>query len=314
MSLVNLPSMNAGFGPTVPVNGIRGVLVVARPADGCSALDLRDVPENRPWIALMWRSPRTDSGSNATACTFDTKVRNAQSAGAVAAIISDDMDENLLVMSKPAGSPDPGIPSVFVTRTSGQVLRAIYQPGRIELMVTPDMLSLWMGMMVHALSFSLSFSAILLLIHLANRYQLRRRPGTLQLTVVSAQDQGLDPLELKELPIMVHRGHPRPLQDGGEEAGPSHGPAGGADGADDGPSVWEDVPLLPGDKSSSSVAAPDGGKATDGGARMLHFEIDHSKDAADACACQHACGLAPLAESVPRRRSQWPPCPGTRPT
>lgn len=40
------------------------------------------------------------------------QVRNAEGAGAIAAIVYDDVYEPLIIMSKPPDHPDPGIPSV----------------------------------------------------------------------------------------------------------------------------------------------------------------------------------------------------------
>ena len=73
------------------------------------------------WVALIVRS----GGEGLRSCPFDFKVRMAQDAGAVAAIVYDSIDGPLLIMTKLEGAEDPGIPSVFVRRTAGLQMRNI---------------------------------------------------------------------------------------------------------------------------------------------------------------------------------------------
>ena len=68
---------------------------------------------------------------------FPLQVRFAEQAGAVAAIIYDDVDEGLVIMAKPMTHPDPQIPSVFVTQKSGMLLRKLYEPGVSRVYITP---------------------------------------------------------------------------------------------------------------------------------------------------------------------------------
>ena len=91
-----------------------GVLQLSSPLEGCSTLTPPFNP-NTTTIALIKRS-----GPNATQCTFVEKVQNAQLAGYAAVIVFDYEDEGLVIMG--GSSNGVGIPSVFVTQASGQLL------------------------------------------------------------------------------------------------------------------------------------------------------------------------------------------------
>ena len=56
-------------------------------------------------------------------------MRNAESAGAVAAIVYDNVYEALIIMAKPLGNPDPDIPAIFVSQKSGIVMRKMVSTG-----------------------------------------------------------------------------------------------------------------------------------------------------------------------------------------
>lgn len=53
------------------------------------------------------------------------QVQHAADAGAVAAIVYDDVYESLIIMSKPKGHPEPTIPSVFITQRGGIIIRSL---------------------------------------------------------------------------------------------------------------------------------------------------------------------------------------------
>jgi hypothetical protein len=120
----------AAFGPALAHSGVTGdvVLVVddaAPTGDACSALT--NGPAVAGKVALM------DRGT----CTFSVKVKNAQNAGAIAAIVVDNA----------AGSPPAGmggadatitIPSVRVTLADGNTLKSYLASGlNVTLMVDP---------------------------------------------------------------------------------------------------------------------------------------------------------------------------------
>jgi hypothetical protein len=51
--------------------------------------------------------------------------------------VFDDAYEALIIMSKPLGNPDPGIPSVFVSAKAGLVMRKLLVPGQTRVRLTP---------------------------------------------------------------------------------------------------------------------------------------------------------------------------------
>lgn len=72
----------------------------------------------------------------ATRCSF-AQVKHAQDAGAVAAIVYDDVYEALIIMSKPRDHEDPGIPAVFVAQKTGIVMKKLMSPGITIVRITP---------------------------------------------------------------------------------------------------------------------------------------------------------------------------------
>lgn len=121
----DLPAL---FGPPLPLGDERllGVLKEANPLDACQPLvkPSGDLPPGIGWVALISRSPRNTNIS----CSFMDKVFNAEEAGAVGAIVFDDVNEPLKRMAAPPWSPEePGIPSVFVSQKSGMQMQKIIQ-------------------------------------------------------------------------------------------------------------------------------------------------------------------------------------------
>lgn len=64
-------------------------------------------------------------------------MRNAELAGASAAIVYDDVYEALIIMSKPRGNPDPLIPSVFVSEKAGIIMKKLLTPGQTRVRIMP---------------------------------------------------------------------------------------------------------------------------------------------------------------------------------
>ncbi len=101
----------ADFGPAPSNPGVTGQIVAATSSlatDGCSAITSSVSGK----IALM------DRGT----CNFTVKVKNAQNAGAIGAIIADNIVEGLRGMSGTDATIT--IPSVLVTMSDGTTLRA----------------------------------------------------------------------------------------------------------------------------------------------------------------------------------------------
>lgn len=125
--LVTAPAAAAGtysvgtatFGPALSNPGVTGQIVAATDAsdavglstaDGCSAFTNASQVAGK--IALI------DRGT----CNFTVKVRNAQAAGAIAAIVADNKVESVLELS--GTDATIAIPSVLVTMSDGATLRA----------------------------------------------------------------------------------------------------------------------------------------------------------------------------------------------
>jgi subtilisin family serine protease len=137
---VNTPAAIAGdypgqpglFGPDLPTTPITGNLVLATPNDGCSSLSNQSAVSGN--IALMFRNYGTSN-----ACNFTVKVKNAQNAGAVAAIVADNLAESFLVTM--AGSdPTITIPSFFISLADGLMLQGqLPSPGINATLIRVDM-------------------------------------------------------------------------------------------------------------------------------------------------------------------------------
>lgn len=65
------------------------------------------------------------------------QVRNAESAGAAAAIVYDNIYEALIIMAKPLGNPDPLIPAVFVSQKAGTVMHKMVLAGKTYAEILP---------------------------------------------------------------------------------------------------------------------------------------------------------------------------------
>jgi hypothetical protein len=120
---VLVPVGTATFGPPLTPDGVKGELALALDPGGTS---LACGPVANP-AALRGRIAVVDRG----ACTFVTKVLNAQAAGARAVIVVD----NVAGGPPPAlGGSDPAvtIPSVRVTLKDGTVIKAAMAGSRVE--------------------------------------------------------------------------------------------------------------------------------------------------------------------------------------
>ena len=112
-------SLQAFFGPWLTTLGVSGDIVpvndgTGNPTTGCNSLI--DFPSGS--IALI------DRGG----CNFDIKVFNAQTAGAVAVIVANNIPEGTfgsgLIRMAPGNSLNITIPSVFITFEDGNVIKS----------------------------------------------------------------------------------------------------------------------------------------------------------------------------------------------
>lgn len=118
----------AAFGPPLTVEGVEGSVVLADDAvgvgtDACEPL----VNRVRFAIALI------DRGG----CTFVTKVRHAEEAGAIAAIVANNVPGGPASM----GGSDPtiGIPSAGITLFEGLFLKSVLPDLVVRLRLSPDL-------------------------------------------------------------------------------------------------------------------------------------------------------------------------------
>jgi hypothetical protein len=107
----NFSANGATFGPALSAASFFGNLQLVNDGSGvttdaCQAL----VGFTAGNIALIARGT----------CNFDVKVQNAQNAGAIAAVIYNNVDDELVVMD----GAGPTIPSVFIGLSSGNALKA----------------------------------------------------------------------------------------------------------------------------------------------------------------------------------------------
>uniref|UniRef100_A0A668ASM1 E3 ubiquitin-protein ligase RNF167 n=2 Tax=Myripristis murdjan TaxID=586833 RepID=A0A668ASM1_9TELE len=123
MLFEDLPAL---FGAPLPKEGLMGMLVEARPLNGCTAIEPPPPlpPSNdanvTTFIALIRRYD----------CNFDIKVLHAQQAGFSAAIVHNMYSETLLNMnySNVTIAEEIEIPSVFTSYYASQILRKFIIP------------------------------------------------------------------------------------------------------------------------------------------------------------------------------------------
>ena len=109
----------AAFGPQLDTTGITGDVVVAEPANGCTAI----TSPVAGGIALIDRG----------ACDFSLKVLNAQLAGAIAVIIANNQGGTVTItMGAGQGANRVRIPAVMISQNDGADLKAIPSPNATE--------------------------------------------------------------------------------------------------------------------------------------------------------------------------------------
>lgn len=182
---------DAAFGGVIPSSGLRGVLQLADPVDGCAALQPpADAAAHNAAFALVQRGN----------CMFDVKVRNAQVAGYKAVVVyNNEIGRDLITMS---GRSIEGlfIPAVFVTSSSGRQLRSAIRGGDTVCFLFPSFESTaWSVMAVSFISI-LAVAAVLMTFFFVRRHRLRRVGSRLLLL---REPLGMAARDVKALPCFT---------------------------------------------------------------------------------------------------------------
>ncbi|XP_077241421.1 receptor homology region, transmembrane domain- and RING domain-containing protein 2-like [Tasmannia lanceolata] len=162
---LSFDDIEANFAPGIKESGECGKLYLAEPIDACTPLTNKVVPsegESSPFVLIIRGG-----------CTFDDKVRRAQSAGFKAAIVFDNEDTGVLVAmaGNPAGIK---IPAVFVSKASGKVLKRYSGSTDMELWIISTFEnSAWSIMAISFISL-LAMSAVLATCFFVRRHRIRR--------------------------------------------------------------------------------------------------------------------------------------------
>ncbi|KAL4423523.1 hypothetical protein ABPG77_006546 [Micractinium sp. CCAP 211/92] len=187
----------ADFGPEIPQEGMQGLLLVADPEHACTELRPPPASITSPWVALVARSQEIGG------CTFDMKVAHAEQAGAMAAIVYDDVFEPLVLMAKDPRHPDPFIPAVFVSHRSGLMMKRLTEEGKTVVTLTPSSEQLWLSMLMSACAGFLAVNVVLGALWVIRRQRIVPG-GPAAAGYGTLQRQGMTEAEIRQLPIVVY--------------------------------------------------------------------------------------------------------------
>ncbi|EYU23957.1 hypothetical protein ABFS82_14G318600 [Erythranthe guttata] len=162
---LSFQDIEANFAPSVNASGKCGTLHVAEPLDACSSLTNKinpNINDTRYPFVLIIRG----------GCSFETKVRRAQTAGFKAAIVYDNENGDLVAMAgNPAGIK---INAAFVSRASGRTLAKYAGAADAEIWIAPSFEnSAWSIMAISFISL-LAMSAVLGTCFFVRRHRIRR--------------------------------------------------------------------------------------------------------------------------------------------
>ncbi|KRT79222.1 hypothetical protein AMK59_7177, partial [Oryctes borbonicus] len=129
IALDDFKDMPSAFGGEIPYEGLQARVRYADPADGCQPLQpTPNYTSTLKWVALVSRSN----------CTFEMKIRNAQSAnydGIIVHNIGSDYIEEMSVKN----ATGIEIPSVFIGYHDGMHLKRTFSmPEGYYIVITPD--------------------------------------------------------------------------------------------------------------------------------------------------------------------------------
>ncbi|KAK1433340.1 hypothetical protein QVD17_10250 [Tagetes erecta] len=160
---LSFDGIEANFAPLVKGSGECGTLFLADPLDACAPLTnkLVEESEHQPFV-LIARG----------VCSFEDKVRRAQSAGFKAAIVYNNDNSDLVAMA--GTSTGIKIHAVFVSKTSGSTLSKYVGIPAMELWIIPSYVnSAWSIMAISFISL-LAMSAVLATCFFVRRHRIRR--------------------------------------------------------------------------------------------------------------------------------------------
>ncbi|KAF6139423.1 hypothetical protein GIB67_026265 [Kingdonia uniflora] len=163
---LSFDDIEANFAPSVKASGYGGFLYLAEPIDACSSLTNKVVDpaqELRYPFALIVRG----------GCSFEDKVRRAQTAGFKAAIVYDNEDSDSLI-AMAGGSAGIKIHAVFVSKFSGEEFKKYAGLTNVETWILPTFEnSTWSIMAISFISL-LAVSALLATCFFVRRHRIRR--------------------------------------------------------------------------------------------------------------------------------------------
>jgi len=113
----------ADFGPSLPRTPLFKTIVYAQPGHACAPLVNAEALRGN--IALIDRGPRDDEVCPMPNPYFANKVARVQAAGAVAAVVANDREGDLVFMGAVSGdqASQVAIPSLFVSKETGDKLK-----------------------------------------------------------------------------------------------------------------------------------------------------------------------------------------------
>lgn len=182
--------LEANFVLATKGSGLCGILQRAEPSDGCSPLTNKAVSGEglESPFALIERGK----------CSFERKIRNAQSAGFKAAIVYNNEDGNSLV-AMGGGSRGVTIHAVFVSKAAGEVLLRYAGDPNMECWIIPSLNTSW-GVMIISFASLVSIAALLAICVFIRKYWLlhvrRVNPHHPRL-------HGMSRRQLKALPSLI---------------------------------------------------------------------------------------------------------------
>ena len=126
-----LDAQQAGFGGDIPANGINGNLVLVNDGVG---VELNNGQGSTADLAQNIQNGAAVAGNVALIArgleSFDVKVRRAEDAGAIAAVVYNNVADGALITASASGTvTEPTIPMVFISLESGNTLRDLLTDG-----------------------------------------------------------------------------------------------------------------------------------------------------------------------------------------